>query len=223
LELEDASRAGAGAGGAGRAATVRSLFTGGYARNTLPSASRRSWGLLLSTGLNNWLPTIMREAGYDLGDSLAFLLVLNVGAIVGLLVAGDGGRPHRRPHRGGDLVRLRRGLPGAAVGGAAHAGLYLMCFLTGCFVFSAGARLRVHQRQQRAARARRPRWAGRPGAGRIGAIVGPVITGALVTAGIAYPWGFYLFAVVGVLGAVALRRHPARRRGARPPGSPAGR
>ena len=45
-------------------------------------------GLLLVYGLNNWLPTIMREADYDLGAQLAFLLVLNVGAIVGLLVAG---------------------------------------------------------------------------------------------------------------------------------------
>ena len=42
------------------------------------------------------------------------------------------------------------------------------------------------------------------GIGRIGAIVGPFITGALVTAGIAYPWGFYLFAVVAVLGFAAM-------------------
>jgi MFS transporter, AAHS family, benzoate transport protein len=27
--------------------------------------------------------------------------------------------------------------------------------------------------------------------------------GALLTAGIAYPWGFYVFAIVGVLGAAA--------------------
>ena len=30
-----------------------------------------------------------------------------------------------------------------------------------------------------------------------------MITGALVTAGIAFPWGFYVFAVVGALGALA--------------------
>jgi MFS family permease len=48
------------------------------------------------------------------------------------------------------------------------------------------------------------------GAGRIGAIVGPVITGALFAAGNAFPGGFYLFAVVGALGAIALSM--ARRR-----------
>ena len=71
-------------------------------------------GLLLVYGLNTWLPQIMREAGYELGAALAFLLVLNVGAVVGLLVAGRVadriGRTHRR-HR---LVRRRRGVPRAA-------------------------------------------------------------------------------------------------------------
>ena len=42
------------------------------------------------------------------------------------------------------------------------------------------------------------------GAGRAGAIVGPVLTGLLVGADLAFPWGFYLFAVVGALGALAL-------------------
>jgi hypothetical protein len=44
--------------------------------------------------------------------------------------------------------------------------------------------------------------------------VGPVITGALFAAGNAFPGGFYLFAVVGALGAIALsvarRRDTAR-------------
>ena len=42
------------------------------------------------------------------------------------------------------------------------------------------------------------------GIGRIGAISGPIVGGALLTSGIAYPWGFYVFAFVGGLGAVAI-------------------
>ena len=72
----------------GTAASIRSLFTGGRLVTTLAIAVTSFMGLLLVYGLNSWLPTIMREADYDLGASLAFLLVLNVGAIVGLLVAG---------------------------------------------------------------------------------------------------------------------------------------
>ena len=47
------------------------------------------------------------------------------------------------------------------------------------------------------------------GVGRVGAIVGPSLGGALVTAGIAYPWGFYAFAVAAVLAVLALATVPA--------------
>jgi hypothetical protein len=40
--------------------------------------------------------------------------------------------------------------------------------------------------------------------GRLGSILGPFVTGALVTAGVAYPWGFYFFAVVAAFGLVAV-------------------
>ena len=47
------------------------------------------------------------------------------------------------------------------------------------------------------------------GVGRVGAIVGPSISGALVTAGIAYPWGFYVFAIAAGLAVLALATVPA--------------
>ncbi|MBR7503005.1 MFS transporter, partial [Mycobacterium tuberculosis] len=45
-------------------------------------------GLLLVYGLNTWLPKIMADAGYEVSDSLVMLLVLNLGAVVGLVIAG---------------------------------------------------------------------------------------------------------------------------------------
>jgi len=42
------------------------------------------------------------------------------------------------------------------------------------------------------------------GVGRIGAIVGPIIIGALLSADNGYPWGFYVFALVAALGAAAI-------------------
>ena len=42
------------------------------------------------------------------------------------------------------------------------------------------------------------------GVGRLGAIAGPILGGALLQAGIAYPWGFYAFAVVAALGALGV-------------------
>lgn len=196
---------------AGAAATVRTLFTAGWLRNTVALGVTSFMGLLLVYGLNNWLPTIMREAGYELGDSLAFLLVLNIGAIVGLLVAGTVA----------DRVGARTaGIAWFASGALFLAllsvrlptvGLYVMCFLTGCFVFSAQVLVYAFVSANHPPQVRATALGWSAGAGRIGAIVGPVVTGALVTAGLAFPWGFYVFAVVGVLGALALSTAVARR------------
>jgi MFS family permease len=43
----------------------------------------------------------------------------------------------------------------------------------------------------------------------LGAVVGPFLGGALVTAGIAHPWGFYLFTLAAVLAVLALTFVPA--------------
>jgi MFS transporter, AAHS family, benzoate transport protein len=42
------------------------------------------------------------------------------------------------------------------------------------------------------------------GIGRLGAISGPLIGGWLLTAGVAYPWGFYIFAAVAAIGALSI-------------------
>ncbi|MGR7026824.1 MFS transporter [Geodermatophilus sp. URMC 62] len=197
----------------GAAATLATLFRGGYLRNTLAIGVTSFMGLLLVYGLNNWLPGIMREAGYDLGAQLAFLTVLNVGAIVGLLVAGT--------------VADRIGVRTAGVGWFAAAalflallsirlplaGIYLMVFLTGCFVFSAQVLVYALVSGNHPPQVRGTALGWSAGAGRVGAIVGPLLAGLLVGAGVAFPWGFYLFAVVGVLGAAALAvtRTAARR------------
>ena len=84
------------------------------------------------------------------------------------------------------------------------AGIYLMVFLTGCFVFSAQVLVYALVSGNHPPQVRGTALGWSAGAGRIGAIVGPILAGLLVGAGVAFPWGFYLFAVVGVLGAAAL-------------------
>src|SRR3712207_2988273 len=73
-----------------------------------------------------------------------------------------------------------------------------------CFAFSAQVLVYAFVSANHPPQVRATALGWSAGAGRIGAIVGPVVTGALVTAGVAFPWGFYVFAVVGVLGALAL-------------------
>jgi MFS family permease len=208
LELEDpAERVPAHAGEAsasGAAATMRSLFAGGSLRNTVAVAVTSFMGLLLVYGLNNWLPGIMREAGYELGAQLAFLTVLNLGAVAGLLVAGTVA----------DRIGSRTaGVAWFAVAAVLLAllsirlpvvGIYLMVFLTGCFVFSAQVLVYAFVSANHPPQVRATALGWSAGAGRVGAIVGPVLAGLLVGAGVAFPWGFYMFAVVGAFGALAL-------------------
>ena len=169
-------------------------------------------GLLLVYGLNTWLPQIMRSAGYELGAALALLLVLNVGAIIGLLIAG----------RVADRIGHRRSAIGWFTGGALFLallsirlpgiGVYVSVLLAGMFVFSAQVLVYAYISHLYPAAARATAIGAASGVGRLGAISGPLIGGVLLTAGLAYPWGFYIFAVVAALGAVSISWSTATRR-----------
>ncbi|WP_326836127.1 aromatic acid/H+ symport family MFS transporter [Amycolatopsis rhabdoformis] len=188
------------------------LFRRGYGRATIAFWVTSFMGLLLVYGLNTWLPQIMREAGYELGAALALLLVLNVGAVIGLLI---GGRvADRLGYRRSTIVwftaaavflaLLSIKLPGFSV--------YVGVLLAGIFTFSAQVLVYVYVARVYPASARGTALGAASGIGRFGAISGPLVTGFLLTAGIAYPWGFYLFAVVAAIGAVAIavvNRDPA--------------
>jgi AAHS family benzoate transporter-like MFS transporter len=183
---------------------VTILFRGGYLRATLAFWVTSFMGLLLVYGLNTWLPEIMRSAGYPLGAALALLLVLNVGAVLGLLVAGQ--VANRIGTRRSTiawftaaalfLALLSVRLPGI--------GVYVSVLLAGVFVFSAQVLVYAYVSQLYPAAARGTAIGAASGVGRLGAISGPLIGGALLTAGIAYPWGFYIFAAVAAIGAVAV-------------------
>ncbi|MFD2470537.1 MFS transporter [Amycolatopsis silviterrae] len=188
------------------------LFRHGYARATIAFWVTSFMGLLLVYGLNTWLPQIMRAAGYELGAALALLLVLNVGAVIGLLI---GGRvADRIGHRRSTIVwfaasavflaLLSIKLPGASV--------YVGVLLAGVFTFSSQVLVYVYVARVYPADARGTGLGAASGIGRFGAISGPLVTGLLLSAGLAYPWGFYLFAAVAVIGALAIavvNREPA--------------
>lgn len=180
------------------------LFRGGYLRATLAFWVSSFMGLLLVYGLNTWLPQIMRTAGYELGAALALLLVLNVGAVLGLLVAGQvanriGLRPSTIAWFSAAalfLALLSIPLPGI--------GVYVSVLLAGVFVFSAQVLVYAYVSHIYPAAARATAIGAASGVGRLGAITGPTVGGALLTAGIAYPWGFYIFAAVAAVGALAV-------------------
>ena len=167
-------------------------------------------GLLLVYGLNTWLPQIMRAAGYSLATSLSLLLIMNAGAIAGLALGG--------------VVADRRGIKASTmVWFAASAAflallslrmddtvlLHAVVFVTGLFVFSAQGLVYALVAHLFEPEVRGTALGLASGVGRVGAIVGPAVTGMLATRGLAYPWGFYVFAGVAVLATLAVALMPA--------------
>ncbi|MFP5070669.1 MFS transporter [Pseudonocardia nantongensis] len=183
---------------------IAQLVRDGYLPSSIAFWIASFMGLLLVYGLNTWLPQIMRVAGYGLGAALSQLLVLNVGAVLGLLVAGR--------------VADRIGLRPAAIAWFAAAtvflallavrmpgfGIYLGVLLAGVFVFSSQVLVYAYVSRHYPAHARASALGAASGIGRLGAISGPLLGGLLLQAGIAYPWGFFAFAGVAALGAVAV-------------------
>lgn len=63
------------------------LASGNYRTPTILLGCMSFCGLLLTYGLNTWLPEIMGQHGYGKTYSLSFLLALNAGAVIGGLLA----------------------------------------------------------------------------------------------------------------------------------------
>jgi AAHS family benzoate transporter-like MFS transporter len=197
--------------GSRRTNPVASLFREGFRGPTIAFWITSFMGLLLVYGLNTWLPELMRAAGYELATGLVLLLVLNVGAVLGLVVAGRvAGRIGTRPAviawfalSALFLALLSIRLPGA--------GIYVSVLLAGVFVFSSQVLVYAFVAERYPAAVRASALGSASGVGRIGAIVGPLVGGQLIAAGVGYPWGFYVFAIVAVAGGAAVAAVTARR------------
>ena len=90
--------------------------------------------------------------------------------------------------------------------------MYVSVLLAGVFVFSAQVLVYAYVSHIYPTSARGTALGTTSAVGRFGAIAGPMLGGVLLTAGIAYPWGFYIFAAVAAVGAVCIamvNRDPA--------------
>ncbi|BCX73872.1 MULTISPECIES: MFS transporter [Acinetobacter] len=67
---------------------IKDLFADNRAMITLLFWLSVFMALVLVYALGNWLPKLMLEAGYDLSTSLVFLLALNIGGMLGAICGG---------------------------------------------------------------------------------------------------------------------------------------
>ncbi|WP_431903723.1 MFS transporter [Amycolatopsis thermoflava] len=159
-------------------------------------------GLLLTYGLNTWLPKIMADNGYGKSYSLTFLLVLNLGAIIGGMLASlwaDRAGAKRVVVTTFVLAALTLALLPLDL---PLAGLLLAVAVAG--VGTIGTQVLIYglvsNYYPTRARAAGVAWCA--GFGRLGGIVGPVIGGLLVGAGLGGTTAFYIFAGVALAAAL---------------------
>ncbi|WP_369274856.1 MFS transporter [Streptomyces sp. R11] len=186
-----------------------SLFRGGEWSRTLLYWLASFGGLLLVYGVATWLPTLMRGEGYNLGSALTFVVLFNLGGIVGMLVAGRASDRFGAPR----ISAIWFALTAAGVFLlSVHMPLALtftVVFLTGVFLNSAQTMIyaTVSIRSRPENRATAVGWTS--GMGRFGAVFGPWLGGQLLAANKG-DWGFTAFALAGLssmvfIGIAALR------------------
>lgn len=201
--------------------TMLDLLRPRFLRRTLAVWVATFMGLVLVYGLNTWLPSLMKTAGYDVSTSITLLFVLNAGGILGMLLAGYVGDT-----RG--LSRTVLAWFGVAavllavlsIRISSSVLLNVVIFLAGVFVFSAQVLVYAYVAQSYPERIRGSALGITSAVGRFGAITGPLATGILASAGLAYPWGFYLFTVAALLGLLAMALAPRLSVGGAAPGIP---
>ncbi|MPZ94428.1 MAG: MFS transporter, partial [Propionibacteriales bacterium] len=170
-------------------------------------------GLLLVYGLNTWLAQIMRQAGYELGSALAFLLVLNLGAIVGTPLLGTvADRIGSKPITSGMFLTaavcifcLSYDLPSVV--------LYALVAVAGACSIGTTILVNAYTATFYPAHMRATGLGWALGVGRLGAIMGPIYGAFVLDSGWGLDANFYAFAIPAVIGAVAMvavpRRQPA--------------
>ena len=156
-------------------------------------------GMFLIYGLNTWLPQMMRQAGYPLGSSLSFLLMLNITATVGALFAGA-----IADRIGAKIVisisylmaTICIGLltikPSVTI-------IYLLIGLAGIGSVGITQILNAYVTQYFPSHIRATSLGWGLGLGRVGAIAGPILIGIIMTMQYDLAWNFYLFSFAGLI------------------------
>ncbi|MBB4683177.1 MFS transporter [Amycolatopsis jiangsuensis] len=145
----------------------------------------------------------MGDLGYETGDSLLFSTALNLGGIVGMLVAGrlsDAVGPRKIVVLWFTLTAVFVYLMGAHLPVAV---LYVVVFFAGLLLFSGQTMVYATVGAHHDASDRDTALGWVAGMGRFGAVFGPWLGGTLLAAGQA-GYGFAAFAAAGVFGAVMM-------------------
>lgn len=161
-------------------------------------------GLFMLYGLNSWLPKLMALAGFSLDAALTFLLLMNVGSIVGSFAGGWLA----------DRFGLKRTMIAMLAGGAAAIALAahmrgagplsIVIFIVGMTASGVQGVANAYVSQFYPADIRSTGIGMTLGVGRLGGIAAPIAIGLLLSLHLPVQQVLYVVAAFGMLQAVAM-------------------
>jgi AAHS family benzoate transporter-like MFS transporter len=188
----------------GKGGAVLELFREGRAVRTLCLWLAFFCCLLMVYALSSWLPKLMANAGYSLGSSLSFLLALNFGGMAGAILGGWLG----------DRFNLSKVMVAFFLAAAVSISLlgfksptpllYLLIFVAGATTIGTQILLYAGAAQFYGLSIRSTGLGWASGIGRNGAIVGPLLGGALLGINLPLQLNFMAFAIPGAIAAIAM-------------------
>lgn len=188
----------------GKGVAVLELFREGRTVRTLSIWVAFFCCLLMVYALSSWLPKLMANAGYSLGSSLSFLVALNCGSVFGAIFGGWLG----------DRMNLPRVLVAFFVIAAVSISLlgfktpmpvlYTLIAVAGATTIGTQILLYACAAQFYGLSIRSTGLGWASGIGRNGAIVGPLLGGALLGINLPLQLNFMAFAIPGAIAALAM-------------------
>lgn len=166
--------------------------------------------LLMVYGLNTWLPKLMIDAGYGLNSSLAFLITLQGGAIIGTLIIGRlcdryGSKRMLVPMYASGAIALTL----LGFGGNSFM-IYLLVAIAGAATIGAQNIVQAYVSQYYPPSVRSTALGMASGIGRIGGMLGPLLGGFLLSVSLPIHLNFIAFAIPGLFAAAALAIVPVK-------------
>ncbi|SPL72399.1 MFS transporter [Acinetobacter stercoris] len=185
-------------------APVKMIFSKGRAFSTVMFWCSIFMTLIMVYALGNWLPKLMIEAGYNLSKSLIFLFALNVGGMIGSILGGYLA----------DKYNLKYVLMTMLLIGAVSLSLLslkfdsiVLYFLIACAgAASIGAQIMLLAYMSRfyPANIRTTGIGWGLGMGRVGAILGPILTGSLLALQLPHVYNFLALSIPALLGMITV-------------------
>ena len=188
----------------GDEAPLKALFQQGRSFSTFMFWLAFFMCLLMVYALGSWLPKLMIQAGYSLGASMIFLFALNIGGMIGAI--GGGALADRFHIKKVLVIMFVCGAAALILLGFNSPQIVLYTLISVAGAATIGSQILLYtfvaQYYPSTVRSTGMGWAS--GIGRIGAIVGPVLTGALLTMNLPHQMNFFAIAIPGVIAALAI-------------------